>query len=69
MKNTFVTKSELAMMYFPGSSPDTARHHLMAWIRKNPRLAEELEKSGYSKKARYFSPKEIKLIARYLGDP
>ena len=63
-------KSELALLYFPdASSAHTAVNHLMSWIRRNPQLKEQLEKMGYRKSAKFFTPKEVKLIVEYLGEP
>lgn len=63
-------KSELAILYFPESnSYHTAVNHLMSWIRQNPELTRELEKIGYKKSAKYFTPREVALVVEYLGEP
>lgn len=63
-------KSELALLYFPdASSAHTAVNHLMSWIRRNPQLMEQLEKMGYRKSGKFFTPKEVKWIVEYLGEP
>lgn len=63
-------KSELALLYFPdASSAHTAVNHLMSWIRRNPQLMEQLAGMGYRKSAKFFTPKEVKLIVEYLGEP
>lgn len=63
-------KSELALLYFPdASSAHTAVNHLMSWIRRNPQLKEQLVGMGYRKSAKFFTPKEVKLIVEYLGEP
>ena len=63
------TKKELALMYFPESMPRTAVKHLMAWIRLCTPLWDELLKMGYCKTSKSFSPKQVKAIVEYLGEP
>ena len=63
------TKKELALMYFPESMPRTAVNHLMAWIRLCTPLWDELLKMGYCKTSKSFSPKQVKAIVEYLGEP
>ena len=63
------TKKELALMYFPESMPRTAVNHLMAWIRLCTPLWDELLKTGYCKTSKSFSPKQVKAIVEYLGEP
>ena len=63
------TKKELALMYFPESMPRTAVNHLMVWIRRCTPLWEELQMMGYSKTSKSFSPKQVKAIVEYLGEP
>ena len=63
------TKKELALMYFPESYPRTAVNHLMAWIRLCTPLWDELLKMGYCKTSKSFSPKQVKAIVEYLGEP
>ena len=63
------TKKELALMYFPESNPRTAVNHLMAWIRLCTPLWDEHLKMGYCKTSKSFSPKQVKAIVEYLGEP
>ena len=63
-------KSELALLYFPtANSSHTAVNHLMAWIRLCTPLWDELLKMGYCKTSKSFSPKQVKAIVEYLGEP
>lgn len=63
-------KSELALLYFPDTpSAHTAVNHLMSWVRRNPALRGELERMGYRKSAKCFTPREVRLIVEYLGEP
>ena len=63
------TKKELALMYFPESYPRTAVNHLMAWIHQCDPLWEELLAMGYHKLSKAFTPKQVKAIVEYLGEP
>ena len=63
-------KSELALLYFPAScTAHTAVNHLMSWVNRCKDLKQELEKAGYKKTAKYFTPKEVTKIVEYLGYP
>lgn len=63
------TKKELALMYFPESYPRTAVNHLMVWIHLCTPLWNELLDMGYRKTSKVFSPKQVKTIVEYLGEP
>ena len=63
------TKKQLALMYFPDSNPRTAVKHLMAWIRLCTPLWSELQTTGYQKMSKNFTPRQVKLIIEYLGEP
>lgn len=64
------TKQQLALLYFPDTdNPHTAVNHLMAWIRRCTALKAELDAMGMPKYAKYFSPREVGAIVRYLGEP
>ncbi len=47
------TKQELALLYFPDSSPVVASAHLMRWICRNPDLLKKLHESGYDKNSNH----------------
>ena len=57
-------KSELAMMYFPDLTKETAMRKLRLWLSINPRL-----KKLISKKIRSYTPKQVRLIVEELGEP
>ncbi len=73
MENEFkikqYTKKELALMYFPESLPRTAVNHLRAWIRRCTPLWLLLQQSGYSPASKSFTPRQVKDIVEYLGEP
>ena len=62
-------KSELAMMYFPDSSPHVALNRLNYWIKGCRELNEKLAGCHQSRYAKYFSAKAVRLIVDYLGEP
>lgn len=64
-----MTKKSIALLYFPDSEPRTAVNHLMAWIKRNKCLVEELDKTGYVSTSKMFTPRQVRLIAEYLGEP
>ncbi len=64
------TKKELALAYFPTSeNPHSAVNHLMSWINRCTPLREALEAQGYMKTAKWFSPREVRMIIEHLGEP
>lgn len=64
------TKKELALCYFPESqNPHTAVGHLMRWITHCAPLYCELQQGGYQKNSKWFSPREVRLITEFLGEP
>ena len=63
------TKKELALMYFPDSMPRTAVSHLMSWISRCPQLSAQLQATGYQPTSKAFTPKQVKAITEYLGEP
>jgi len=63
------TKKELALMYFPESSPRTAVNHLMAWIRRCTQLWGQLQSIGYETNSKTFTPRQVRAIVEQLGEP
>lgn len=63
------TKAELAMLYNPTQCITVALQTLSRWIKMNPALVEELTQAGYNKYRRAFTPKEVRIIVKYLGEP
>lgn len=63
------TKKELALMYFPDSSPRTAVNHLMAWVRRCPALWQQLADMGYQPTCKAFTPRQVRAITEMLGEP
>lgn len=63
------TKADLAMMYNPEQCVAVALKRLSRWVQANPNLKKELEEMNYNKYRRTFTPKEVDVIVRYLGEP
>lgn len=57
-------KSELAMMYFPDDSKETAIKKLRFWLTINPRLKPLINRTF-----RYYTPKQVKKIVEEVGEP
>lgn len=62
-------KSTFARLYFPELAPHQACNRLRRWIIRCKELHEELLLSGYSPTQRFFTPRQVRLIIRYLGEP
>lgn len=62
-------KVELAMLYCPGRTAESAGKTLQRWIRRCEALVKELEEIGYNVRRHRFLRKEVELIVRHLGEP
>lgn len=62
-------KWKLAMMYSPHVCRKSALRLLNAYIHRADGLLAELEKTGYSRSARHFTPRQLALVLAYLGEP
>ena len=62
-------KSELALLYHPCNTPETALKTLNRWIRGCPLLVAELASLNYNPKRRIFLRPEVEAIVRHLGEP
>ncbi|NDV83255.1 DUF4248 domain-containing protein [Bacteroides sp. 51] len=63
------SKAELAALYNPQECLTVALQTLSRWIRTNPALMEELNNANYNKYRRGFTPREVAMIVRHLGEP
>ena len=63
------SKEELARLYNPDYCITNAIATLATWIRTNKALKTELEKVGYNRYRRSFTPLEVKVLVKYLGEP
>ena len=62
-------KSELALLYFPNSTPWVANSHLRRWINRIPELRRRLLDTHYQPTQKFFTAPQVKLIVEYLGEP
>ena len=62
-------KRQLAVLYMPDIDGHSATNCLMRWINGNARLKAELEKTGLRRKQKVFTPLQVDLILRFLGEP
>ncbi len=62
-------KSELALLYLPQNTPDTAVKTLGRWISGCPALCAELQSMGYNRRRHTFLCAEVEAIVRHLGEP
>lgn len=60
---------ELAILYAPDLTPESAGKRLSSWIRFNPKLTHELQESGWKKGQRVLTPLQVCIIIQYLGEP
>jgi hypothetical protein len=63
------TKAELAQLYNPHLSYITSLQQLRRWLQHNPALMDELRAAGYRSTRHSFTPREVAIIFRYLGEP
>ncbi len=65
----FYGKAELAMLYCPNDCVTNATNNFSRWMRLNRPLMCELQAVGYNKFRRCYTPLEVQLIVRYMGEP
>ena len=63
------SKKELALLFFPDSTPRVAVNHLMALIRRCDMLWDELQETGYKTTSKVFTPRQVQSIFEWLGPP
>ena len=61
--------AELALLYCPGRSEETALKTMMRWIRQCEPLMEALDAIGYNCRRHRFLRREVEQIVRHLGEP
>ncbi len=62
-------RRELAQLYFPHLSPNSAWRCLHRWINLNQDLCRKLRDLGYESQIRIFTPEQVRAITYYLGEP
>jgi len=69
LKKPMYTHKELAILYFPNITPQSASSQLTRWIRRDPDLMDELNQAGYIKQQRMFTPLQLEILLDHLGEP
>lgn len=62
-------KSALAASYFPELASHQACNRLRRWIIRCTELHDKLLETSYRPEQRIFTPRQIRLIIHYLGEP
>lgn len=64
------SKRELAKLYFPETAnAESAVANLRNLMNRNPELKDELVEVRYKAHDKVFTPKQVSIIVRYLGEP
>jgi len=61
--------SELAQLYLPNVHPKSAANQFRKWIYYNPKLLEALKECAYKKRTKIFTPVQVTVIIKFLGEP
>ena len=69
MKNTFISKLDMAQAYFPYINPRCARQKLMDLINDSPVLIQSLRDVGYTPLSHSITPRQVAIITDYFGNP
>ena len=64
-----VDKATIAKRYFPNLDASKALRRFNLWIERCPPLMHDLELTGWHKKARSLTHRQISLIYYHLGEP
>lgn len=59
---------ELAMLYFPNSTPQAASNQLKKWMSKEKLLAKLVE-AGYEPGQKILTPRQVSVIVDHVGEP
>ena len=64
------TKRELAKLYFPFTeNAESAVANLRNLLKRNEDLMDELLDAGYNPYNKVFTPRQVRIIIHYLGEP
>ena len=73
MEKEFIIQSygygELALLYFPKSSKNSASVQFRRWIKLNTNLKNELLSTGYKAGQKILTPKQVGILVSFLGIP
>ncbi len=60
---------ELAILYAPNLTPESAGKRLAMWVKQNPHLREALRQAGWRRGQRVLTPLQVQRVVEYLGEP
>jgi hypothetical protein len=60
---------ELAQLYFPHVTKASASRMFSQWIHSCPELVTNLSELNWKKRAKYFTPKQVKLLMGHFDPP
>ena len=60
---------ELAVLYGPDLMPESAGKRLSKWVGADPVLETELQGYGWRKGKKTLTPRQVKTIVQFLGEP
>jgi hypothetical protein len=63
------TKAELAALYCPCDRLKSSQNNFWRWMQLNKKLMSELKSVDYYKYRRSFTPLEVSIIVKYMGEP
>ncbi|MBP1615645.1 MAG: hypothetical protein H6Q13_3093 [Bacteroidetes bacterium] len=63
------TKAELAALYCPCDRLKSSQNNFWRWMQLNKKLMSELSSIGYYKYRHSFTPLEVSIIVKYMGEP
>jgi len=64
-----IGKQALALRYFPRSTPATALRRLERWMNQAHGLQDALLATGYRRRNRTLTPRQLSIVYDYLGEP
>jgi hypothetical protein len=60
---------ELAQLYFPHVTKASASRMFSQWIYNSPELTLKLTEMNWKKRAKYFTPKQVKVLIGHFDPP
>lgn len=68
-KNRSFTWLELGLLYSPALTPAAASRRLKNWVTANAGLIRSLTKTGWNRRQRILTPRQVGCIVEILGEP
>lgn len=61
--------AELACLYLPQLSKESASNQFRCWIKRNPKIKSDLLKAGLVSKQKIYTPMQVSILINHLGEP